>query len=88
MRRGGGGGGHVSMLSSVGHDDTPKETLGSLRISTAETVFQKTREQNKTWGKGGARAKAGKIKEECGLALQWHYVCYSTMLHNGWDGRM
>lgn len=49
------------MLSSVGYDDTPKETLGSLRISTAETVFQKTREQKKNWRVGawggGARAK-------------------------------
>lgn len=78
----------MSMLSSVGYDDTPKETLGSLRVSTAETVFQTTRENKIKLGRGRARAKAGKIKEECGLALQWHYVCYSTMLHNGWDGRM
>ena len=69
------------MLSSVGYDDTPKETLGSLRISTAETVFQKTREQKKNWRVG---AWGGGKSKGPGPPI----VCYSTMLHNGWDGRM
>lgn len=71
--------------------------MGSLSISTVKIQFSREKkttkkERKKTEKKkAGAKAsvKAGKIKkEECGLAFQWHCVCYSTMLHNGWDGRM
>lgn len=49
----------MSMFSSVGCDATPKVTLGSSRISTAQLRHgfpEKEREQNKTGaGRRGAR---------------------------------
>lgn len=48
------------MLSSVGYDDTPKETLGSLRVSTAETVFQTTRENKNKTGEGESKSEGRK----------------------------
>lgn len=42
----------------------------------------------KAGAKASVKAKSEDKKKGCGLAFQWHCVCYSTMLHNGWDGRM
>lgn len=70
----------------------PRRTLGKS-ISTVKIQFFRKRKKSK-WKKAGAKASVKAKsdrkdkKEECGLAFQWHCVCYSTMLHNGWDGRM
>lgn len=76
-------------LSSVGCDDTPKETLGRLKDKHSwDTVFQRRRENKiKLGGGGGVKSKSEgrRIREECGLALQWHWhcVCYSCYIMDG-----
>lgn len=61
----------MSMLSSVGYDDTPKETLGSFRISTAETVFQKTRENKIKLGEGGGGREQERRQEKFRRRVAW-----------------
>lgn len=53
------------MRSRVGYDDTPKETLGSSRKSTAETVFQKTGESKIKLGEQEGR------QEELRRSVAW-----------------
>lgn len=56
LQLGAGRGRGVCRCSSVGYDGTPKVTLGSLRMSTAETVFQKKTRERTESKRGGVFA--------------------------------